>query len=87
MKLNFSTLISLITLVISFTLLSCGSNPLDIDVSDVEIDLKVKRFDQDLFKNTTDLTPEQFKSLNDKYPDFFQDFTTNFYCRRIWDEF
>lgn len=77
MKLNFSTLTSLITLVICFTLFSCGSNPLDIDVSDVKIDLKVKRFDQDLFISTTDLTPEQFKILNDNYPDFFQDFTTN----------
>lgn len=77
MKLNFSTLVSLITLVFSITLFSCGSNPLDIDVSNVKVELKLKRFDQDLFLKKKDLTPTEIESLKNNYPQFFQDFTNN----------
>ena len=50
MRTYFSTLKHLITLVLVTTILSCGNNPLEIDVSTVNVDLKVKRFDQDLFQ-------------------------------------
>jgi gliding motility-associated lipoprotein GldB len=75
MKPYFSTLKHLITLVLSAAILSCGNNPLEIDVSTVNVDLKVKRFDQDLFQYKNGITPENITELNNKYGLFFQDFT------------
>jgi len=75
MKRYFSTLKTLITLVLITTILSCGNNPLDIDVSKVDVKLSVKRFDQDLFQYKNGITPENVGELNDKYGLFFQDFT------------
>ncbi|PCI96452.1 MAG: hypothetical protein COB15_10235, partial [Flavobacteriales bacterium] len=75
MKSYFSTLKPLITLVLFSILLSCGNNPLDVDVSNVKIDLKVKRFDQDLFSYPQGITAESVSELNTKYNLFFQDFT------------
>ena len=75
MKRYFSTLKTLITLVLITTILSCENNPLDIDVSKVDVKLSVKRFDQDLFGYKNGITPENVVELNDKYGLFFQDFT------------
>jgi gliding motility-associated lipoprotein GldB len=75
MKTYFSTLQHLITLVLCTLLFSCGNNPLEIDVSDVKVDLVVKRFDQDIFAIKTDITPKDVDQLNKKYGLFFQDFT------------
>lgn len=71
----FSTFKLLITFVLATTILSCGNNPLDIDVSAIEVDLTVKRFDQDLFQYKSGITPENVTELNGKYGLFFQDFT------------
>ncbi|MDG1476007.1 MAG: hypothetical protein P8Q14_02570 [Vicingaceae bacterium] len=75
MKRYFSTLKTLITLVLITTILSCGNNPLDIDVSKVDVKLSVKRFDQDLFQYKNGITPENVGELNTKYGLFLQDFT------------
>lgn len=75
MKVYFSTLKSLITLGLITCFLSCGNNPLDIDVSQIKVEVKVKRFDQDLFNYKNDITPKEIDELNDKYGIFFQDFT------------
>lgn len=77
MKTYFSTLKHLITLMVFSILFSCGNNPLDIDVSDVQVDLKVKRFDQDLFQYSNDISQENVKELNTKYGLFFEDFTAS----------
>ena len=74
MKTYFSTSNPIIIIVLCTILLSCGNNPLDIDVSDVKIDLTVKRFDQDLFKFTSDITPKDVQELQTKYGVFFHDF-------------
>ncbi|MCB0401587.1 MAG: gliding motility lipoprotein GldB [Flavobacteriales bacterium] len=58
-------------------LFSCDDNPLDIDVSQVQVDLKVQRFDQDLFTTGTAISPESAKQLQENYGTFFQDFTMN----------
>ncbi len=71
----FSTLKPLITLVLLSTILSCGNNPLDVDVSDIKVELKLKRFDQDLFNYPNGITAESVSELNAKYGLFFQDFT------------
>jgi len=75
MKPYFSTLKHLITLMLCFIILSCGNNPLDVDLSAVNIDLKIKRFDQDLFQYKSGITQKNVEELNDKYGLFFQDFT------------
>ena len=75
MKPYFSTLKHLITLVICTIVLSCGNNPLDVDISAVNINLKVKRFDQDLFQYKNGITQKNVEELHDKYGLFFQDFT------------
>jgi len=75
MKSYFSTLKHLITLVFLTTFLSCGNNPLEIDVTNIKIDLKVKRFDKDLFQYKNGITPENVIELNNKYGLFFQDYT------------
>lgn len=71
----FSTLKHLITLLVFTIILACGSNPLDVDVSDVKVDLTIKRFDQDLFALTNDISRKDIEELNAKYGMFFQDFT------------
>tara|TARA_B110000459_G_scaffold201691_2_gene252946 strand:- start:295 stop:1314 length:1020 start_codon:yes stop_codon:yes gene_type:complete len=75
MKPYFSTLNNLITLALLTTLLSCENNHLDIDVSTVNLNLKVKRFDQDLFQNKGQITRDNVLELNNTYGLFFQDFT------------
>jgi gliding motility-associated lipoprotein GldB len=75
MKSYFSTLKPLITLVLLSTLFSCGNNPLDVDVSNVKVDLNIKRFDQDLFNYPKGITAESVLELNTNYGLFFQDFT------------
>ena len=67
MRTYFSTPKPLITLVLCTFILSCGNDTLNVDVSDVKIDLKVKRFDQDLFQYATDITPKNVSELNTKY--------------------
>ena len=75
MKPYFSTLKHLITLVFIASFFSCGNNPLDIDVSSIELTLEVKRFDQDLFQYKNGITPENIDELNEKYGLFLADFT------------
>ncbi len=75
MKFKFSTHQPLITLLFSIVLFSCGSDPLDIDVSDVKLDLKVNRFEKDLFDYKIGITPDDVKILNTKYGLFFQNYT------------
>ena len=75
MKSYFSTLKHLITLALLTTLLSCENNPLDIDVSTVNLNLKVKRFEKDLFQNKGKITRDNVLELNNTYGLFFQDFT------------
>ncbi|OFY96144.1 MAG: hypothetical protein A3K10_13815 [Bacteroidetes bacterium RIFCSPLOWO2_12_FULL_31_6] len=75
MKIDFSTHQVFIFLVLCTLLLSCENNPLDVDVSTVKIDLKVKRFDQDLFASKTAITPTDVEGLSKKYQLFFQDYT------------
>ena len=39
----------LFLILISFTFFKCGSDPLDVDVSDIEIDIPFERFEQKMF--------------------------------------
>lgn len=75
MKFNFSTAKITTLFIIIFMTTSCGNNPLEIDVTDVKINLETQRFEQDLFNHEGDFTAKEIKALNDKYTTFFQDFT------------
>lgn len=77
MNINFSTSKILTALFLIFLSVSCGNSPLDIDVSNVSVNLKVNRFEQDLFNHKGDFTEKQIIALNKKYTVFFQDFTQN----------
>ncbi|PCJ28838.1 MAG: hypothetical protein COA97_00430 [Flavobacteriales bacterium] len=75
MKTYFSTLKPLITLMFFVIILSCGNNPLEVDVSSIKVELKVTHFEQDLFNIKTDITDNDIEKLTDKYGIFFNDFT------------
>jgi hypothetical protein len=72
---NFSTLKSLITLVFFTALLSCQDHPLAVDVSNIDIELKVNRFEQDLFSYQDGIVAENVLLMSTNYGLFFQDFT------------
>ena len=71
----FSTLKPLITLVVILILFSCENKSLVIDVSDINVSLNLKRFDQDLFAYPEGITAENVIELNTNYGVFFEDFT------------
>ena len=50
---------------------SCSNNPHDVDISGVEVNLELQRFEQDLFKTTA------YESLKSKYRYFFRVYTDN----------
>ncbi len=64
----------LILIMISIGLSSCDNNPHDVDVSGIEIQLKVKHFDQDLFGETKDWK-QKSRSLSAEYGDFYINLT------------
>ncbi len=65
-----STSIFIIITLISFLLISCGENKFDVDISNIELELDIKRLDQDLLANYPD-TPN-ISTLNQKYGKFFE---------------
>jgi len=54
---------------------SCYNNPLDIDVSAVELNLEVKSFEKDLFLKAGNLSNDEIEKLAINYQPFFDDFT------------
>ncbi|MBL4754756.1 MAG: hypothetical protein JKY52_14325 [Flavobacteriales bacterium] len=50
---------------------SCGTGPEDIDVSHLELDFKIKRFEQALFQLSTDSVEHQIQELEKEYGEFF----------------
>jgi len=61
------------TLLISLVLFSCKQNTkFDVDISDINIELKVKRFEQDLFKFNIDSSAYYLDLYKTKYGEFFK---------------
>ena len=54
---------------------SCKPNPLKVNVSDVKKDIRVIRFDQELFSVNSGDTLKSLTALSNKYPEFFDLFT------------
>lgn len=69
MKTKFCFLLLLVAVV------SCSRNPLNIDVSNVKINLKVKHLDVDLLKLDTGRIESDLPVLRKKFGDFFNIFT------------
>jgi len=74
--LNFSTVKYLLLLVVIIGFYSCENNPLDIDVSEVQVDLKTKRFDQQLF-GYEKITDKEIAQLKLEYDPFYSAFVEN----------
>ena len=51
---------------------SCNSNPLKIDVSDIDVNIKVERFDSEFYACADSCSFYSIKSLDEKYPTFFE---------------
>lgn len=49
----------------------CKNNPLDVDVSNIEVKLNIKRFETDLFENKLNT----YSGFSSKYPYFLSDYT------------
>lgn len=73
---NFSTLKYLLLFVSVIFLFACENNPLDIDVSNVKVDLKVKRFDQRLF-GFDKITDKEVAELSSEFNPFYTAFVEN----------
>lgn len=62
-------------IIISAFLSSCKKNPLKVDVSKIEDQIDVVRFDKELFSINTGDTLASITALSNKYPEFFDLFT------------
>jgi gliding motility-associated lipoprotein GldB len=62
-------------LITLFTLFSCNRNPLKVDISDIETEVEIVRFDQELFSLPLRDTLSELSALRNKYPEFFDLFT------------
>ena len=69
---RFSLLVELISFVLSFS--GCKYDPLDVDVSNVEMELEFQRLDQDLFALNPAAGQTNTDVLYDNYGDFFVDY-------------
>ena len=56
-------------------LFACNGNRLKVDISEIEKDVEVVRFEQELFEIPLQDTLAELEQLHDKYPDFFDLFT------------
>jgi hypothetical protein len=74
--LNLSTAKYLIIITIGLIFYSCKNDPLDIDVSSVDVTLNVKRFDQQLF-GYEKITDKEVDELAKKYNPFYTAFIEN----------
>ncbi|MBT3207437.1 MAG: hypothetical protein HN704_10740 [Bacteroidetes bacterium] len=66
---KFSLLI--LTAISIFCLSSCYQNIFDVDISDIDIDISIKRFDKDLFDIPVDSVMGKINFFENKYQDFF----------------
>jgi len=67
------TLITVLILFV-FTISGCKKDPLDVDVSAIEVQMEFKRLDQDLFALNPSAGQTNTDSLYEKYGDFFVDY-------------
>ena len=66
---NFSFLIFILFL------LACQRNPLNVNIRNIDLEIKIERFEKELFTMETDTLAEGISYLSDKYRDFFDIFS------------
>lgn len=69
------TLFFLTTVVLVMT--GCSSNPLEADISGIDLNMKLERFDQDLFEMDQDSMDFAIDKLYKEYGDFFDVFNVH----------
>ena len=62
-------------LIILIALFSCNRNPLKVDISGIESEVEIVRFDQELFNLSMQDTLDELTALRNNYPEFFDLFT------------
>jgi gliding motility-associated lipoprotein GldB len=62
-------------IIILIALFSCNRNPLKVDISGIDTEIKIVRFEQQLFSLPLRDTLAEFAELRNRYPDFFDLFT------------
>ncbi len=71
MNKNFQFPINTLAVFILLFLTSCGNNRLDVDTSDIEVKLDIRRFETELFENKLN----DFNAFSARYPYFLTDYT------------
>ena len=56
-------------------LLACQRNPLNINIRNIDLEIKIERFEKELFNMETDTLAEGISFLSSKYGDFFDIFS------------
>ena len=69
------TVVSKFAFVILIVFISCKSNPLKVDISKIKNEIKIVRFEKELFALTKTDSLQPVVELREKYPGFFDVFT------------
>ena len=69
------TLLFLLSIVLVMT--GCTGNPLEVDISGVDLSIKLERFDQDLFEMDQDTMNAAIGAMYSQYGDFFDVFNVH----------
>ncbi len=64
-------LVSSFVLIIFLFLSSCQKNKFDVDISDIDVDITIKRLDRDLFSVSEENITADIKNLEQEYGKFF----------------
>ncbi len=65
----------ILPIILIAVVLSCERNPLKVDISNIEEEVEIVRFDKELFSLPLKDTLEEFTALHERYPEFFDLFT------------
>ncbi|MFV0346307.1 MAG: hypothetical protein ACK5IQ_08710 [Bacteroidales bacterium] len=60
-----------ILFVLAVSLSSCSKNPLDVDISGINIDLNIQRIDQSIYPTGNESLSDNIDYLRSNYPDFW----------------
>lgn len=64
-----------ILLILLVFICACNRNPLKINVKDIDLEIKIQRFDKELFEMETDTLQAGISYFSERYTDFFDVFS------------
>lgn len=70
-------LFKILLLILSVSFFSCSKDKKNVDVSKIEVQLEINRFDKDLYQVNTEKIFEEIPPLEKKYAYFFELYTTH----------